>query len=440
MDLLNNENVPIYVIIILIFTIIILVLSTIVLHKVDLIQNMKEKFTDSDKWSLIDWIFVILSLGIWKPKKKIFIPPPISTIKSFKAPSPRSLSEGDFSAPSPRSLSEGNFLPPPPGFIASMGDPRDINLTTIPTAQNHAGIFLPNTGSSLSATPSPSPLRPQTTFSAINTAMASNSQTNQMYLPAPAPAPTSQSIFSSINTESSMGSSPATVFNTQVNQASNTGNLNNAFKAELKNEESYGINPDGDSVTQTSSPSPSPLSYSFISSPGPSPRSSPRPASATVFNTQVNQASNTGNLNNAFKAELKNEESYGINPDGDSVTQTSSPSPSPLSYSSVSSPGPAFRSSPGPASTMSAYNKLAATYNITGEESQSQEFSNNNLLGVSSITQTSSLFPLSYSSVSSPGPAPRPASTYSSTMSSYNKRAATYNNTGEESQSQEFSN
>ena len=369
MDLLNNENVPIYVIIILIFTIIILVLSTIVLHKVDLIQNMKEKFTDSDKWSLIDWIFVILSLGIWKPKKKIFIPPPISTIKSFKAPSPRSLSEGDFSAPSPRSLSEGNFLPPPPGFIASMGDPRDINLTTIPTAQNHAGIFLPNTGSSLSATPSPSPLRPQTTFSAINTAMASNSQTNQMYLPAPAPAPTSQSIFSSINTESSMGSSPA-----------------------------------------------------------------------TVFNTQVNQASNTGNLNNAFKAELKNEESYGINPDGDSVTQTSSPSPSPLSYSSVSSPGPAFRSSPGPASTMSAYNKLAATYNITGEESQSQEFSNNNLLGVSSITQTSSLFPLSYSSVSSPGPAPRPASTYSSTMSSYNKRAATYNNTGEESQSQEFSN
>ena len=97
-------------------------------------------------------------------------------------------------------------------------------------------------GSLLSPTPSPSPLRPQTTFSAINTAMGNNSQTNQMY--SPAPAPTSQSsIFSSVNTGSSMGSSvnmggrgnfdpsfyeisspgPASAinpFNTQVNQAS----------------------------------------------------------------------------------------------------------------------------------------------------------------------------------------------------------------------------
>jgi hypothetical protein len=325
MDLLNNDNILIYVILILIFTIVILVLSTIVLHKVDLIQNMKEKFTDSDKWSLIDWIFVILTLGIWRPNKKIFIPPPISTIKSFKAPSPRS-------------LSESNFSPLSPGFIASMGDPRDINLTTIPTAQNHAGIFLPNTGSSLSATPSPSPLRPQTTFSAINTNMGNNLQTNQMYLPAPAPSPTSQSIFSSVNTESSMGSSIS---------MGGRGNFNSSF---------YEI-------------------------------SSPGPASATVttaFNTQVNQVSNTGNLTSDYEAQLKNEEYYGINPDGNSVTYTSSPSPSPLSYSFVSSPGPASRSSPGPASRsspepasiMSAYNKLAAIYNIHGEESPSQEFSN----------------------------------------------------------------
>jgi hypothetical protein len=330
MALFNIDNIPIYVIIILIVTVIILVLSSIVLYKVDLIQNMKEKFTDSDKWSLIDWIFVILSFGIWRPNKKIFIPPPISTIKSFKAPSPRS-------------LSEGNFSPVPPGFIASMGDPRDINLTTIPTAQNHAGIFLPNTGSSLSATPSPSPLRPQTTFSAINTNMGNNLQTNQMYLPAPAPSPTSQSIFSSVNTKSSMGSS----------------------------------------VTQTSSPSP----YSFVSSPGPA-------SVTTVFNTPVNQVSNLGNFNSSYEAELKNEESYGINPDGDSVTQTSSSSP--LPYSFVSSPGPASRSSPGPASR------------------------------------------------SSPGPAsrssPGPVSTYSSIMSSYNKRAATYNDNSTWSQSKEFSN